>query len=74
MSIAVMVFVSIPFILVTVGVLTGGLYWTEQYGNSFYWNELSANAFLAGFITVIVLISVMMYFIMKSFTARDGAW
>jgi hypothetical protein len=73
-SIAIMVFVSIPFVLITVGELTGGLYWNEQYGGSFYWNDLSANAFLWGFLTVIVLISVMMYFIMKSFTAREGAW
>jgi len=74
MSMAILVFVSTPFVLVTVGALTGGLGWTQQYGNSFYWNEVSASAFIAGFFAVIVLISIMMYFIIRSFTAQDGAW
>ena len=74
MSMAIVVFVSIPFVLVTVGALTGGLTWTENYGDNFYWNAVSANAFLVGFLAAIVLISIMMYFIMKGFTARDGAW
>ncbi|MFW9848770.1 MAG: hypothetical protein ACFFF4_06500 [Candidatus Thorarchaeota archaeon] len=73
-SMAIIVFVSIPFILVAVGSLTGALGWTAQYGNSFFWNEVSATAFLTGFFTVIILISIMMYFIIKSFTTRGGAW
>ncbi len=74
LSIAIIVFVSTPFILITVGVLTGGMYWSELYGNDFRWNELSASTFLLGFITVIILISIMMYSVLKAFSTKGGAW
>ncbi|MFW9918315.1 MAG: hypothetical protein ACFFED_01835 [Candidatus Thorarchaeota archaeon] len=74
LSMAILVFVSIPFVLSTVGVLTGGIFWTEIYGEGFYWNELSAGTFVIGFITIIILISIMMYFILKAFSTKGGAW
>ena len=73
-SIAIIVFASIPFILVTVGMVTGGLFWSDIYGSSFYWNELSAQTFIIGFTVIIILMSVIMYMILKAFTASDGAW
>jgi hypothetical protein len=73
-SMAIVVFVSIPFVLTAVGFVTGGLFWSETFGDSFYWNTVAAQSFLAGFVAVIILISIMMYFIVKAFTTAEGAW
>ncbi len=74
LSMAMVVFVSIPFVLTAVGIVTGGIFWSETYGDSFYWNALAGQSFLAGFVAVVILISVMMYFILKAFTVEEGAW
>lgn len=74
LSMVIVVFVSTPFVLTSVGFITGGLGWTEEYGSTVYWNAVAGQSFIAGFATVIILISLMMYFMMKAFTTKEGAW
>jgi hypothetical protein len=74
LSMVIVVFVSTPFILTVVGSVTGGLSWIETFGGSFRWNTVSGQSFLAGFVAVIILISFMMYFMMKAFSTTEGAW
>ncbi|MHA3962911.1 MAG: hypothetical protein AM325_005150 [Candidatus Thorarchaeota archaeon SMTZ1-45] len=74
LSMVIMVFVSTPFVLIAVGNLTGGLAWNDLFGDSFYWNTVASQSFIAGFVTIIILISLMMYFMLKAFTTSEGAW
>ncbi len=74
LSLVIAVFVSTPFVLTSVGFVTGGLGWTEEFGGNFFWNTVASQSFLAGFATVLILISLMMYFMMKAFTTTEGAW
>lgn len=74
LSMVIMVFVSTPFVLTTVGYVTGGLAWNELVGGNVFWNSVASQSFLAGFAAVIILISIMMYFMMKAFTTQEGAW
>ena len=74
LSMVIVVFVSTPFVLTAVGQVTGGLNWTEVFGEGFRWNTVAGQSFLAGFAAVIILIAVMMYFMLKAFTTTEGAW
>jgi hypothetical protein len=73
-SIVIVVFVSTPFILVTVAELTGGAYWTDIFGTDFYWTQLSGQSFIIGFFVIILLVGAMIWFLMKAFTTTEGAW
>ena len=74
LSMVIVVFVSTPFVLTIIGYATGGFAWTEEFGEVFYWNTAAGQTFLAGFVTVIILISVMMYFMLRAFNTTEGAW
>ncbi|RDE15914.1 MAG: hypothetical protein C4K49_05560 [Candidatus Thorarchaeota archaeon] len=74
LSIAALVFVSAPFFLVMVADLTGANTFSEIFGPYVFFNELSSNAFLAGFLAVIILTAAMMFFILKAFSAKEGTW
>jgi hypothetical protein len=74
LSMVIVVFVSTPFVLTAVGYVTGGLAWNELFGGNFYWNTVASQSFLAGFAAVIILISLMMYFMLKAFSTTEGAW
>jgi hypothetical protein len=74
LSMVIVVFVSVPFVLTTIGFLTGGLNFADEHGGSFFWDTLSGRSFLVGFATVIILISLMMYFMLKAFAVEEGAW
>lgn len=73
-SMVIVVFVSTPFVLTAVGYLTGGIAWEELTGGNVFWNAVASQSFLLGFATVLILISLMMYFILKAFSAVEGAW
>lgn len=74
LAMVIVVFVSTPFVLTAVGILTGGLFWQETFGGGFFWNTVAGQSFLAGFAVVIILISLMMYFMLKAFSTTEGAW
>ena len=74
LSIAALVFVSAPFFLVMVADLTGAHTFSEIFGPYVFFNELSSNAFLAGFLSVVILAAAMMFFILKAFSAKEGTW
>ncbi len=74
LAMVIVVFVSTPFVLTAVGILTGGLFWNEIFGGSFFWNTTAGQSFLAGFAVVLILITLMMYFMMKAFSTSEGAW
>jgi len=74
LSIAALVFVSTPFFLVTVADLTGAHAFSEIFGPILFWNELSSGAFLAAFVSVVLLAAAMMFFILKAFSANEGSW
>ena len=74
LAMVIVVFVSTPFVLTAVGFLTGGLFWNETFGGSFFWNTTAGQSFLTGFVVVIILMALMMYFMMKAFSTSEGAW
>jgi hypothetical protein len=74
LSIAALVFVSAPFFLVMVADLTGAHTFSEIFGPYVFFNQLSSNAFLAGFSSVVLLVIAMMFFILKAFSTSEGTW
>jgi len=71
---AVALFIFMPFFLVFLGDFTGVTAFTDIYGPMVFWNELSAPAFLLGFVSICVFTAAIMYFILRSFDVQDGAW
>lgn len=74
LSMVIVVFVSTPFVLTVVGSVTGALSWNAVFGDTFHWNTVAGQSFLAGFVAVLILISMMMYFMLKAFSTTEGAW
>ncbi len=71
---AVALFIFMPFFLVFLGEWTGVTSFTDIYGPMVFWNELSAPAFLLGFLSICVFTAGIMYLVLKSFEVQDGAW
>lgn len=72
---AIALFIFMPFFLVFLGDLTGVTAFTDIYGPMVFWNELSAPAFLLGFLSICVFTAAIMYLILRSFEVQDsGAW
>lgn len=71
LGLVVVVFVSVPFILQLISVVTGIANWAQIYGDLWFFNELSARGFMVGFVGVIVMLCIMMYLILKAFSAEE---
>jgi hypothetical protein len=71
---AVALFLFMPYFLVFLADLTGVSAFTDIYGPLVFWNELSAPAFLIGFVTICIFTASIMYLILRSFEVQDGAW
>lgn len=67
-------FFAIPFLLQVVADVSGLSQWTEIYGSLWFFNELSGRGFMIGFLAVLIMLAVMMYLILKSFSAGEGSW
>jgi hypothetical protein len=68
-SIAILVFVSTPFILAVVAELTGHV--SESF---FYWSRIAGQTFIIGFFVIIFLIGAALYFVLRAFHTTEGAW
>lgn len=73
-ALALMIFFLTPFALGIVAEITGVGSFTDIYGPLMFWNELSGTGFLIGFGVIIVMISVIMFLILKAFSFEEGAW
>ena len=71
---AVALFLIMPYFLVFLGDLTGVAAFTDIYGPMVFWNELSAPAFLLGFVAICVFTAGIMYLVLRSFDVPEGAW
>jgi hypothetical protein len=71
---AVALFLFMPYFLVFLGDLTGVSAFTDIYGPLVFWNELSAPAFLIGFVAICIFTASIMYLVLGSFEVQDGAW
>ncbi|MCK4568089.1 MAG: hypothetical protein KAU48_12360 [Candidatus Thorarchaeota archaeon] len=72
---AVTLFIFMPFFLVFLGDWTGVTSFTDIYGPLVFWNELSAPAFLLGFVSICLFTAGIMYLVLRSFDVQDsGAW
>ncbi|MHA2024836.1 MAG: hypothetical protein ACW98U_02950 [Candidatus Thorarchaeota archaeon] len=71
---AVALFLIMPYFLVFIGNFTGVTAFTEIYGPLVFWNELSAPAFLLGFVSICIFTAGIMYLVLRSFDVQDGAW
>lgn len=71
---ALALFIFMPYFLVFLSEITGVVAFSEIYGPLVFWNELSAPAFLLGFVSICIFVSVIMYLILRSFEVQDGAW
>ncbi len=74
LSITVLLVVSAPYILTAIGMATGAINWSEQYGGQVFWTNLSGTAFVIAFGAIILLVGLMVYFIMKAFHTTEGGW
>jgi hypothetical protein len=71
---AVALFIFMPYFLVFLGEFTGVAAFSEIYGPMVFWNELSAPAFLFGFVTICIFTATIMYLVLRSFEVQEGAW
>lgn len=71
LALVAVVFVSVPYILQFISDITGLSQWTEIYGPFWFFNEASARGFIVGFIGVLLMLAVMIYFILKAFSAGE---
>jgi hypothetical protein len=71
---AIALFLFMPYFLVFLSELTGVAAFSEIYGPLVFWNELSAPAFLLGFVSICIFTAVIMYLILRSFDVQEGAW
>ncbi|TFG12020.1 hypothetical protein EU537_10585 [Candidatus Thorarchaeota archaeon] len=74
LSLAILLVVSAPYILTAIGIATGAINWSNQYGSRVFWTNLSGTAFVIAFGVIILLVGLMVYFIMKAFHTTEGAW
>jgi hypothetical protein len=74
LAFAAIVFVSVPYLLLLVVEVTGVGNWSDIYGPLVFFNELSSRSFLLAFVSVLALLAVMMYFVLKSFSVGEGNW
>lgn len=71
---AIAVFLFMPYFLAILADVTGVTAFTDIYGPLVFWNQLSAPAFLLGFVSICIFTAVIMYLILKSFEVQEGAW
>ena len=71
---AIALFIFMPYFLVFLSEITGVAAFSEIYGPLVFWNELSAPAFLIGFVAICVFTAAIMYLILRSFEVQGGAW
>ena len=71
---AIAVFLLMPYFLSFLADVTGVTAFTDIYGPLVFWNQLSAPAFLLGFISICIFTAVIMYLILRSFEVQEGAW
>ena len=71
---AVALFLIMPNFLVFLANLTGVSSFSDIYGPSVFWNELSAPAFLLGFVAICIFTASIMYLVLRSFEVEGGAW
>ena len=71
---AIALFIFMPYFLVFLSEITGAAAFSDIYGPLVFWNELSAPAFLMGFVSICIFVAVIMYLILRSFEVQDGAW
>ncbi|MHA1948436.1 MAG: hypothetical protein ACW987_01100 [Candidatus Thorarchaeota archaeon] len=71
---AVALFIFMPYFLVFLGDITGATSFTDIYGPMVFWNELSAPAFLLGFVAICIFTASIMYLVLRSFEVQEGAW
>ncbi len=71
---AIALFIFMPYFLVFLSEITGVAAFSDIYGPLVFWNELSAPAFLMGFLAICVFTAAIMYLILRSFEVQDGAW
>ncbi len=71
---AVAVLILVPVVLDFVARIFRGERWHEVFGRFFYWNYQAGLIFVIGFVTVILMFSLMMYFLMRMFDESEGPW
>jgi len=71
---AIALFIFMPYFLVFLGEVSGVSAFTDIYGPLVFWNNLSAPAFLIGFISICVFTAGIMYLVLRSFEVEEGAW
>ena len=71
---AAALFVFMPYFLVFLSEITGVAAWSEIYGPLVFWNQVSAPAFLLGFISICIFTATIMYLVLRSFEVQEGAW
>ena len=74
MAMAIAMFVGIPLILVMLADLTGVIHFREIFGPLIWWNELSAPSFMLGFLAIVLMVGIVIFFILKAFDTSEGAW
>lgn len=68
------VFVSVPFILNAIILWATGGDWTEAFSQTWFADREAAQIFLLGFVVIIGLFTIIIYFILSIFGSEEGGW
>ncbi|NWF96459.1 MAG: hypothetical protein HXY34_10005 [Candidatus Thorarchaeota archaeon] len=72
--VSVGVFIFMPFFLIWLGYATGVTWWKETFGPYVFFDTTTGPAFVIGFVSVLFMVALMIFFIMKAFDTTEGAW
>ncbi len=73
LALVIVVFVSVPYILQLITEITGLSSWASTYGPFFFFNVTSGRGFMLGFVAILVMLALTMYFILKAFSSEEEA-
>ncbi|MHA1965311.1 MAG: hypothetical protein ACW97G_12080 [Candidatus Thorarchaeota archaeon] len=68
------VFVSVPFILNAIIIWANGGDWTEAFSQTWFGDTDAARIFLLGFVVIVGLFTIIIYFILSIFGSDEGGW
>lgn len=73
-TLAIIVFLSIPYVTLAIGLLFGTLYGRGFSGSYLYWTRETGRTFIAGFFAIVFMLGIVLYLLLNAFDTSEGAW
>ncbi len=74
LMLAVILFLSIPYVTMAIGLIYGTIYGQSFSGSNLYWTIEGGRTFLTGFFAIVLMLGIVLYIILNAFDSKEGAW